>query len=190
MPTSGGGATSFARRVMVFIDGGYLRSNVRTLTGNEEFDLLHFPWKLATKYIKGRFFPDLIRVYYYDALVDTEHQDYPEQRQFFDSLNSIPLVEVKLGSLVQTPNGRRQKSVDIFMSIDVLTKAFENHYDVAILVCGDRDFIPLVESVKDNTGKMIFGFGFEKHYSVELSREFDIYRTIDKEFIDSLIKDI
>lgn len=190
MPMVGGGATSFARRVMVFIDGGYLRSNIRTLTGNEEFNLLYFPWKLATKYIKGRFFPDLIRVYYYDALVDTEHEDYQEQRQFFDSLNSIQLVEVKLGSLVQTPNGSRQKSVDIFMSIDVLTKAFENHYDVAILVCGDRDFIPLVESVKDNTGKMIFGFGFEKHYSVELSREFDIYRIIDKELIDSLIKGI
>ena len=38
------------------------------------------------------------------------------------------------------------------MAIDALTKAYQNQYDVAIFLLGDRDFIPLVEAVKD-TGK-------------------------------------
>ena len=38
---------------------------------------------------------------------------------------------------------------------------------------GDRDFYPLIKSVKDFTGKRVFGVVFDKHYSDDLAREFD-----------------
>jgi uncharacterized LabA/DUF88 family protein len=35
------------------------------------------------------------------------------------------------------------------MSVDAVTKAYQSHYDTAIFLLGDADFIPLIEAVKD-----------------------------------------
>jgi uncharacterized LabA/DUF88 family protein len=40
-----------------------------------------------------------------------------------------------------------QKGVDVELAIDVLDYAHENRYDVAVLITGDADFIPLVRRI-------------------------------------------
>ena len=40
-----------------------------------------------------------------------------------------------------------QKGVDVELAIDVLDSAHEDRYDVAVLVTGDSDFVPLVRRI-------------------------------------------
>jgi len=178
MPSHGSGRTPITRRVMFFIDGGYLRESLKQITGDENFALHSFPIKLTYEFVTGLFRPELIRTYYYDAIYEYDDPLYKEKKAHFDELNSYENVEVKLGSIIKTKNGFRQKGVDILIAIDVLTKAYQDHYDYAILFCGDRDFLPLVQVVKDSTGKKVYGVVFEGHYSDALKNEFDKYKII------------
>lgn len=66
----------------------------------------------------------------------------------------------------------RQKGVDTLIALDMLSKAYENHYDSAILVAGDDDFLDVVHAVK-NAGKKVYGAFFEKHISQDLKDSFD-----------------
>jgi len=162
------------RRVMFFIDSGYLRESLRQITGDENFALHKFPQSFAHKFMPSTTIsPELIRTYYYDAIYDVDNPLYKERKSYFDALNSYENVEVKLGNLIKTTNGYRQKGVDILLTIDVLTKAYQDHFDYAILFCGDRDFLPLVKVVKDATGKKVCGMVFDGHFSNDLRNEFD-----------------
>jgi uncharacterized LabA/DUF88 family protein len=46
--------------------------------------------------------------------------------------------------------------VDTLIAIDMISKAYENHYDVDILLAGDDDFLDVVNAVK-NAGKRVYG---------------------------------
>jgi uncharacterized LabA/DUF88 family protein len=48
----------------------------------------------------------------------------------------------------------KAKGVDIALTKDMLSHAFLNNYDAAILVAGDGDYVPLVEEVK-RRGKVV-----------------------------------
>lgn len=48
----------------------------------------------------------------------------------------------------------RSKCVDIDMTRDILCHGFRNHYDLAIIVTGDGDFLPVIEEVK-RMGKQV-----------------------------------
>lgn len=174
------------RQVMLFIDGGYLRQSLREIQGTDEFDLLKFPYSIAGQFIRGSLRPEIIRTYYYGAICDPHEPEYNKLKTYYDKLNKIRGVEVKLGSLVKIENGFRQKGVDVLIAIDVLTKAYQNHYDIAILICGDRDIISLIQAVKDSTGKRIYGVLFQDHYSLELEKEYDDILLITNENVNLL----
>ncbi len=168
------GSTPSYRRVMYFIDGGYLRRQLMDITGTDDFTIKNLPYKLNKKFFGGRIQGEIIRVYYYDAICEHTEPRYKEQRILFDKINGTEFYEVKLANLIKKGDGRyEQKGVDVLISVDMMSKAYENHYDVAIVIMGDRDFLPLIKSIKDYTGKRIFGVVFEKSYAEELSREFD-----------------
>ena len=75
----------------------------------------------------------------------------------------------------------KQKGVGTLIAIDMLSKTYENHYDVAVLISGDHDFLDLVRAVK-NTGKQVFGVFSEKTTSSDLKdsfdREFDLEKIV------------
>lgn len=50
---------------------------------------------------------------------------------------------------------RSTKGVDISLATDMLGNAYNNNYDVAVLVAGDGDYVPLVEDVK-RLGKVVY----------------------------------
>ena len=45
--------------------------------------------------------------------------------------------------------GAIEKKVDIKIAIDIISLAYENAYDTAVLVSGDGDFVPVVKMVKE-----------------------------------------
>jgi len=178
------------RQVMIFIDGGYLREYLKRKFGNDTFSLDGFQGfvNYLIQCVKhGRIEGELIRAYYYDAMVDeTEKDKRQAQKIFFSTLSHVPFCTVRLGRLVKTKEGYRQKGVDILMAIDMLTKAYENHYEIAILVAGDGDFADLIEAVKD-TGKRVYGAYIPNNISEKLRECFDVPITLPENVLKSLI---
>lgn len=192
MPIYKSGPTPPYRRVMIFIDGGYLREYLKKKFGNDEFSFDGFRqltnslirsvnWKLGVA--QG----ELIRIYYYDAMVEeNEREKRQKQRTFFRILSQMDLCTIRLGRLVKTEEGYRQKGVDILMAIDVLTKAYENHYEIAILVAGDGDFVNLVKAVKD-AGKRVCGAYIPNYVSDKLRESLDLRVDLTGEILSKLI---
>ncbi|MGC8483848.1 MAG: hypothetical protein ACP5OE_09425, partial [Thermodesulfobium sp.] len=86
---------------MEFIDGGYLRKQIKDLTGTERINfgalqsqLLHFPYTYAY---------EPIRTYYYDAIVERTPDtniEWEEQNSYFEKIKDTELYEVRLGRLI------------------------------------------------------------------------------------------
>lgn len=83
----------------------------------------------------------MIRKYYYTSVPD-------------DGVR-IDQTELKLKSVgIEAPRVFRKdktkgsKRVDISLSTDMLTHAAHQHFDIAVLVAGDEDYVPLVRAVQ------------------------------------------
>ena len=73
------------------------------------------------------------------------------------------------------------------MAIDMLGKAYEKHYEIAVLVAGDGDFVNLVEAVK-NTGARVYGAYIENHVAKTLLDSFDNHTMISEKTLEDLAK--
>lgn len=69
----------------------------------------------------------------------------------------------------------------------LLTKAYQNQYETGIFMVGDRDFLLLIEAMK-NVGKKTLCFSHETDCSVDLLRCFDMRIPFEKEAIESWLK--
>jgi uncharacterized LabA/DUF88 family protein len=102
------------------------------------------------------------KTFYYDCVddikLDNETQgdfDQRVQRQVaeFEKIASHPDWHVRHGTLSgnSRPGGRRarrhQKEVDVLLAVDMMNHAFRQNMERAILVAGDLDFKPVVESL-------------------------------------------
>ncbi len=105
--------------------------------------------------------------------MDYKDPKYDEQDRYFEKIRKNNNYEVKLGRLIKTKDRYRQKGVDILLAIDMITKAFLNHYEIALLLGGDDDYVDLVKSIKDLTGKRIYGAYFQNSVSERLAESFD-----------------
>jgi uncharacterized LabA/DUF88 family protein len=54
----------------------------------------------------------------------------------------------------------KSKGVDIALTTDLLSNAYRDNYDVAVLCAGDGDYVPLVEEVK-RLGKVVYLLFFD-----------------------------
>ena len=185
------------QRIMGFVDGGYLRKLCKDYWDGKEctgFDILyHFIHTTFDNYKTDRvrdnvFRGDIIRIYFYDAKVDSNHPDFIKQEKYFDFIaDNYPFFTVRLGKLVKSNKGYKQKGVDILMSIDAITKAYLDQYDVGVFVMGDADFKPLIEAVKD-IGKKTMCIYYPPSSAKELTRVFDMRAPLDIEDIGLFTK--
>ena len=108
---------------------------------------------------------DIIGVYYYTALLDRKYDEtrYWKQQKFFSELKRIPKFHIMLSSMRKVKYRGGQigfyvKGDDIQLVTDMLSFAYENKYESAILVSGDGDFVPAVKKVR------MLGKGVENAY--------------------------
>ena len=73
----------------------------------------------------------------------------------------------------------RQKEVDVALGCEMVVRACSDQYDVAVLVSGDRDFVPAVEHVQD-MGKRVEVASFDSSASIGLRRVCDRFRSLDE----------
>jgi uncharacterized LabA/DUF88 family protein len=83
-----------------------------------------------------------------------EPERYRSQQQFFNIVQQVPYLEMRLGRLVYTAawpsSPPYEKGIDIMLTTDLLTHSFKQNYDVAILVAGDSDYVGAIQQVKNN----------------------------------------
>lgn len=167
---------------MVFIDGAYLRKTMKDLFDDDQLDWIKLRNFLVDKFNESAspFRADLIRIYYYDAQVAHGDPEYKQQKAYFDDIKLKKQYSLRLGEAVRSGHGElRQKGVDILIAVDALTKAYQNHFDTAIFLIGDRDFIPLIKAVKD-AGKKVHGFYYKRTAALELRLHFDFRHLLKK----------
>lgn len=153
-------------RIMVFYDGNYFKQGQIYFRYKEKrgwFSLpeLHnfFEKYVASKTKASSDVTKVVAAHYYDGRLTTNvalGDQLERERDFEMALiaagivpHYLPVSEIaKPGATNdQVTYKLAQKGVDVELAIDVLDHAHENRYDVAILVTGDTDFVPLVRRV-------------------------------------------
>lgn len=172
---------------MVFIDAGYLRRNLTNMFGDDILNYLRFIELLIDQFIQKvpRFYLERIRVYYYDSKPEEGEPDAYEQQAYLRKIRDIPGFVDRLGSLKRVKKDkRRQKEVDSLIAVDMVSMAYENQFDIALLIAGDEDHLPVIEAVK-NTGKRVYGCFFEHNISQDLKDAFDIPFVLTQDWLVS-----
>lgn len=129
---------STQERTALFIDGANLYAATRSLA----FDI---DYRRLLEFFGAK--TNLLRAYYYSALLDTE--DYSPLKPLTDWLayNGYSLVTKPAKEFTDAMGRRRIKgNMDIELAIDMLELA--PHMDHAILFSGDSDFRRMVEAVQ------------------------------------------
>lgn len=113
---------------------------------------------------------EIVRRYYYTCVSgDNEYISEIE-----DKLKS---VGIEAPRVFKKQKGKKTKRVDISLATDMLTHAHRRNYNIAILVGGDEDYIPLVQAVMAEGCRVFLWFleeGLSKHLKCEVDHYFDI----------------
>lgn len=167
-------------RVAIFIDGSNLYHALESNFHRHDLNFAEF----ATKLCGSR---RLFRTYYYNVLQDpTLRPDgYREQQEFLDVLRRTPYLEVRLGTIKLSQGTAIEKGIDIMLATDLLYFAWNNFYDVAVLVSGDADFAYALQAVK-NMGKHVEVAYFEGSISKDLLSVADNRHLLDRSFFKGL----
>jgi len=144
------------KRVMVFIDGNNFEKAVNTLYGAEiRLDYIKLAQHIAQTKCSG----DLRRLYYYTA--KNENPQNEQERNlanntalFADRLNKLPNCIAKLGRLSLEgieASGKKiyvEKKTDVNIAVDMVSLAYTNAYDEAVLLSADTDYEAAVNVVR------------------------------------------
>lgn len=155
------------QRVAIFIDGSNLYHSLEENCKRYDVSFAAF----ATKLCNGR---TMFRTYYYNVERDPDRnpQAYQDQQKFFSALYNTPYLEVRLGTSKMRGDVAVEKGVDIMLATDLLRLAWDDLYDVAILVSGDGDFAYAIQAAK-NMGKHVEVAAFPANLSWELAQVAD-----------------
>jgi uncharacterized LabA/DUF88 family protein len=167
-------------RVAIFIDGSNLYHALRSNFRRHDLNFAEFTKKLCGSRV-------FFRTYYYNVLQSpTQRPDgYRDQQEFLDILRKTPYLEVRLGSTKMAQGVAVEKGIDIMLATDLLYFAWNNFYDVAVLVSGDADFAYALQAVK-NMGKHVEVAYFESGVSKDLLNVADNRHQLDRGFFRGL----
>lgn len=177
------------KRVAIFIDGNNFYFGLRKLYGKNK-SLKNFDFKRFSQFLAGN--DNVSDIYYYNALLDKEHnlEKYESQKEFFEKLGKIPNLHLILCKLLKRNiTGTSKfyyiiKEDDIHMAVDMVENACENNFDIAVLVSGDGDFVPAVDSVKKK-GKNVKNIYFKDSSSRNLKNFCNQFLELTKDILDN-----
>lgn len=78
-------------------------------------------------------------------------------------------------------NERRPKGVDIALATDFLANSFDKNFDVAVLVAGDGDYVPMVNEAK-RRGRAVYVVFFRSGLNERLRLAADVFVDIEDQF--------
>lgn len=121
---------------------------------------------------------DLIKVYFACSM-DKDCGD--GLRDFFHWVDQQPFFYVKAFERWRREDDGRmtEKQVDVYLATQMVALAYEDAYDVAILLSGDSDFVPAVELAQQK-GKIVSVVSTTNSLSDELRCRADRFDLIDR----------
>jgi len=156
-------------KVMMFID---VRNVMKSVAAAESGKFrLDFFW-LARQLADGR---ELVAAYIFDTRMPFGKDD--ASKRFHDRLSYGGFRVVARESFDQAKE--EQKEVDVAMACEMVVHALRDHYDVAVVVSGDRDFIPAIQQVQ-SAGKRVEVAAFNTSVAGELKRVADGYHELER----------
>ncbi len=173
---------------MIFIDGSNFYFGLKRIYGNEKslsgFNFLKFGELLAKE-------DQLVIVNYYNAPLDysDSKEKYAKQQKFFDKIRKTENVKLILSRMQKRKiKGTEKfyyvvKGDDIHIAADMVKDAYENNYDITILVSGDGDFVPAIKIIKNKNKKVINAY-FKQSMSWELKQNCNKSIRLTKEILD------
>lgn len=134
---------NFPAKAAVVVDGGYWKKIIDDL-GIRFVDLVSLTDIICYPAFR-------IRTYFFDG--KTQHS-----QSFHDGLQLLDRFEVYLGEVVPRPflcpscqetvQVLAQKRVDVALAVELVHLATTQQIDLVVLIAGDRDFIPAIETAK------------------------------------------
>ena len=136
-------------RVMIFVDGENLAirckamidAGTHRLEPNVELRENIYAWSPALTRNQIVANGAILRTYYYTAV----QGDHPLVEDVEADLKRLGVAAPRV---FKKERGKRSKRVDITLATDMLLHATRNNYDIAVLVAGDEDYVPLVNAVQ------------------------------------------
>lgn len=169
-------------RVMIFIDGSNLYYSLKDL----KIKKVDFK-KMLASLTKNKL---LVSTFYYNASLNRgiDEAKYWEQQKFFDVLRKIPDFKVVLCRMRKHKKDGEfffdVKGDDVHLAVDLVSGAYENLYDTAIILSGDEDFVPAIQKVQ-KLGKKVINAYFKSTSSNYLKHICD-----ESIFMDKITKEI
>ncbi len=161
-------------RFMVFVDGENIairyKEHLKSKNVHPEPHVSHleniYVW---TNYLNMHHHVNcsLIRSYYYTCANADENRIIEIQDELICCGITDPRVFKKKNKI-------RSKRVDITLATEMLSHSYNDNFEVAVLVAGDEDYVPLVQEVK-RAGKQVALWFLKDGLSNHLKRECDIF---------------
>lgn len=143
------------QRVICFLDGSNLYSHLVQTFGCGK---VNFPSLCNTlagvdrKLTEWRFYAAPVQ----QGSSQKERQLYSGQQKFFHFVRRHRKGVLRLGRFQRDASGRlHEKGVDFLLAVDLVRLAAEDRYDVAVVLSGDADLVPAIETVQQLYRKRI-----------------------------------
>ncbi|WP_122105575.1 MULTISPECIES: NYN domain-containing protein [Haloferacaceae] len=156
------------KRAMLFIDAQNLINGARSYGE----DGLNYDVDKLVEELTGEY--DLIRGYWFDSHKPGE-RDSKQGFYTFLQTNGFRVESVRLSG---SEGSYKEKEADIRLATELIARGFNDSYDVAIVITGDKDFLRAVRYVQDQ-GKVVKIAAFEHTMSGDLRRTADEYICLD-----------
>jgi uncharacterized LabA/DUF88 family protein len=167
-----------------FVDGSYLARVAAELGYDHYPEPRSVVFEAAWLYSRrinpqgGHFTARPARTTFYDAEPDGpssgDAQNRAVQEAYWSAVELLPDTHLGFGKLRGEGRRRRQKGVDTLMAVDMLVGAFTRLFDVAVLVAGDSDFVPVVCELR-RRGTAVIVCGGRASTAEDLRRAADRY---------------
>jgi uncharacterized LabA/DUF88 family protein len=152
-------ATPQFKRLMIFIDGQNLYYGCGSYQKGFTWDYDKFV-NVLTNLVPNR---RLVEVYYHSSIApidqnrENDEARYRKQQMFYNRIRQKCKAEIKITRVEsvdcplckQTYKKPKEKGVDVALAADLLTYGMTGDYDVAILVSGDADYMPVLKKLAD-----------------------------------------
>ncbi len=178
------------KRVAVYIDGSNFYHKMKSPDLNIG-NLTNFNFRgLAEWLARGC---NIISCRYYIGIVRAEEGNEKgqelrrEQQKLFAHLISLKQnFVIKRGYIINNNNTYHEKGVDVKLAVDLLVGAYDNIYDVAILISSDTDLIPAIKKVR-HLGKEVEYIGFSFKPSTALTAASSSSRLLIKKELEPFV---
>jgi uncharacterized LabA/DUF88 family protein len=198
------GARPVLYRVIAYIDGFNLYYGMR------EKGWQRYYWLNIQALVQGLLREDqkLAVVKYFTALVSSTPSDPDKcrrQNAYLEAIGTLQGVQILYGHYLEKSvkcfecGGRwvdhEEKKTDVNIAVEMLTDAYEDRFDTALLISGDSDLADLVRTIRSRSPQkwVVIAFPPDRHSSDLLkvaSRAFTIGRKklADSQFPDAVAK--